>query len=258
MTPIIWPYYQPRDPRAESLVWALRSGLITHVAIMAGNRQTSDTLDHPDTRNAIALAQIKRVPLILVRFLWPTQPCKESEIETLYDVDFYVREIEQLREEARVRGIPFVGLDTEAYGPTQIHEYFRQPRFPLEVYVAVSDATREAARQIGEVDFVFPAGSSRASHPYMALAMLGLQRISETTYYDRPVVIDYPYEIAGMYISTSKTREGHPEASYYLPIEVFGDKAHVWWNAGGLFLWHEHEDVGKLLHDTAPGSRASR
>lgn len=256
---VIWCFVGSRD-NSESLKHALRSKLITHVAIFSGNRKTSNTLNKMQTRQAIDLvnlAEQEGVELILVRYLWQTQPSPDTRVETLSDVDYYVREINLLREEAKRIGAKYVGLDTESYGPTPIHDHFRKKRFSKKEYERLIDTVDKVIRRTGKVDFVLPAGSARRNHPYQALAKLGNKRIAEGTYYNNEANIrdiQYPYEIAGMYMNIIKENKNFPWKPYFLPSQVFGDKAHIWNSTDGLMIWpreHRASDVAQALADFA-------
>jgi hypothetical protein len=261
--PIIWCFSGKRD-KSDSLAAALRSKLVTHVAFFVGNRKTSDTLHKASTTEAIALAKKADDPpvkLILVRFLWQTQPSPDSELSAMTNVDYYVREIEHLRREARLIGADLVAFDTETYGPTAITAYSRSKEFTQEAHDEIARAVDEAVRRVGKVDFTLPAGSSRRYHPYMAWARLGQRRISEGTYYDDPKRISkirYPYEIAGMYVNVTKENERHPWNRYFLPSDVFGARAGVWKGKEGLMIWpreNRADEVARMLESYARDQR---
>lgn len=256
---VIWCFSGKRD-EPESLAHALRSKLITHVAFFVGNRRTSDTLHKSQTRTAIAMAKAASDPaveLILVRFLWQTQPSPQSQLSALSDVDYYLGEIELLRKEARQIGARYVALDTETYGPTPLTAHFRSKRFARDGYEKLVLTVQEVVRKAGKVDFVLPAGSGRRNHPYIALAGLGKQRISEGTYYDNAKsirAIRYPYEISGMYMNVTKKNERHPWNRFFLPQDVFGDRASVWQEKEGLMIWPRENragEVARLMEDFA-------
>ena len=254
--PVIWCFVGSRD-KSESLKVAIESGLITHVAIFAGNRVTSDTLSKPNTKEAIDIAkraQANGIELILVRYLWQTQPSPHTELATLTDEDYYAAEIDTLRAEARTIGAKYIGLDTEAYGPTPITTHIRSKRFSRESYDEIKAAVNAAVEKVGKVDFVLPAGSARRNHPYLALANLGEKRIAEGTYYDNPDRINsikYPYEIAGMYMNVKKENERHTHLKYFVPMDVFSEHKDIWQQKQGLMIWpREHralEVAEKLL-----------
>ncbi len=214
------------------LVYAIKAGA-THVMILAGHRETSDTLDKPETQQMIEFCHLQDVPIILTRFLLGTQ-----RVKTLYDPRFYIEQIALVREEALRVGAKYTGFDTEAYQHGVINTYFKLAEFNRARTVDIAMAVGRARGAVGQVDYILPAGSVRPHHPLVALARLGRNRISETTYYDRNVEIPYPWEITGLYISTSKKREGAP---YYLPSEVRRFRR--------VMLWHEHPGVAKLWYE---------
>ena len=202
------------------------------------------------TIEAIAIAQQEGLELILIRYLWPTQPGPAAELTTLLNAAHYVREIELLRREANRIGAASVGFDTETYGPTPLSDHFRaEDGFLLEDYNALVATIAEVVGQSGQVDFVLPAGSVRENHPYGALAALGRKRISESTYYDNEQDIDwipYSYDLAGMYVNVTKDHPERPLKPYFLPHEVFGDKAHVWRRTEGLMIWPREQLAGEV------------
>ncbi len=246
---VIWPFVGSRA-KPESLAAALSSKLITDVAIFAGNRDTSDTLDAPQTQEAITIARREGVELILVRYLWPTQPGPSAELTTLFDVAHYVREIELLRQEADRIGAGSVGFDAETYGPTPLTDHFRAPDgFLPEDYDALVATIDEVVSQSGQVDFILPAGSVRDYHPYGALAALARKRISESTYYDNEQDIGwipYSYDLAGMYLNVSKDHPVWPTKPYFLPSEMFGEKAYIWRRKEGLMIWPKEDRTGEV------------
>ena len=84
-----------------------------------------------------------------------------------------------------------------------------------------------------------PAGSLQKDHPYNLLSRLGVQRISENTYYQdggtvRPV--PYPFEIFGAHVSGRKWSFAPAGQSCYLVDELF-DRSQVWSAKQGLFLY---------------------
>lgn len=205
----------------------------------SGNRITSHTLDKLQTREAIAIAKDAGVELILIRYLWQTQPSAATELGILLDTDYCAREIERIRQEAERIGAALVGFDTETYGRTQLHDYFRASDFLEEDYDVLVETIDAVVEQVGQVDFVLPAGAARHNHPYTALSGLGKQRISEGTYYDNEeniAAIKYPYELSGMYMNVIKKNERLPWKPYFLPGEVFGDKAYIWRRKEGLMI----------------------
>ena len=70
-------------------------------------------------------------------------------------------EIEVLRDEARGIHADGVGLDTEPYtGETSIGAYFRDPPFAPAAHATLAATVREVICQVGQVDYVLPAGSA--------------------------------------------------------------------------------------------------
>ena len=253
---VIWCFVGSRDT-AESVEIAISSGLITHVAILVGNRVTSDTLDAIATSEVIGLVNANpNVKLILVRYLWETQPSDNTGLAALNDADYYCTEIVLLRNEARGIHADAVGLDTEPYtGETEIGAYFRTPPFTPEAHATLVATIRSVVVESGQVDYVLPAGSAHRNHPYHALAGLGLTPIAEGTYFDfieglGDTMRRYAYDITGMCLNTTKDNPSIPSKPCWTVEEVFGEQQRMWRDKAGVFIYpveHEAERVARAL-----------
>jgi hypothetical protein len=238
----IWAFPKDGHPRAVDV--ALRSGRITHVAIFAGYRGNphSDTIDAPDVREAIDIAKEHAASIILFRLLFDPSG---APISNLTDSDYMADQIRSLRAEADRLGILYVGLETEAYGKP-LAGYMRGSSFSGPDFDACVQAVRRATDQVGRVDYVTPAGSYEKHHPYLALVELANHsgRISQTTYWDRPKVIEdieYRYDVAGMFLSVAKRNEVVPSKPYFTARDVF-ERTEVHGSAG-VFIWTEGNDL---------------
>lgn len=243
--PRIWAFTGSRD-EAESVRIAIRSGRINRLAIFAGNRVTSNTLDKAETAFAVGYAHQYGIPIILCRFIWETQPGPNTELTVLEDWEYYADQITLLQDEAKSIGARYTMFDTEAYGPTPITGLMRAPQAEHTGirFNAIAAVVNTATRMNGQVDFVLPCGSlTRTWHPYLALAGLGKQRIAEGTYHDRPNINNalafddnpYTFDITGMY--TGPTKGENPDMPLFTAAEVFGGDAYLWRRKEGLFIW---------------------
>lgn len=243
MKPIMWAFTGSRDTGA-SVAAVLNSGRVNLLAIFAGNRTTSDTLDDAVTVGAIKMARKANVPIILFRYLWETQASAQATMAAARTAATYVDEIRLTRQEAASRSIGYTGLVTEPYGETELNTVFDSATFPKDHADRIADAVAEAVKRGAVVDCVFPAGSARANHPYLSLSALGRLRIADGTYYNRPAniaAIAYPYEIAGMYVTANPATAAANDL--YLPSEVFYSRRDVWLERGGLFIWPEENEA---------------
>jgi hypothetical protein len=237
---IIWHYHSIRDP-IESLNLALSSGLITHVSIGGTlHRKDLDYKKNAKALEAIKIAKSFGAEVIWVRPLWPLYSVEESSPEDLFDPDYYIREITILRDEKKAVGADFVALDQEAYGNTPLKKYLRG-RNPLteSQRKRLENVIEQVIKTTGKVDFVLPAGIVFPLEPANILSRLGMNRISETTYYDNAALrarIQYPYEIFGVYLNTVKENKDIPNLPLYLVSEIF-ENPQLWSDKKGLFLF---------------------
>jgi hypothetical protein len=141
----------------------------------------------------------------------------------------------------------YVALDTEPYGNSPLTPYFKGANLKIlnsQQLTALKNAVSGAIKQAGKVDFILPGGEMSDAyrplpHPYNIIAELGNMRISEETYYDAPRFINgiqYPYEIFGMHLDTTKKNTKSPEQAYFLPNEIF-ERSQLWSNKKGVFLY---------------------
>jgi hypothetical protein len=241
---IIWHYNSMRDElRTVQLV--LSSGLITHVSIGGTlHRKDKDYKKNSRALEAIKIVKSFGAKVIWVRPLWPLYSVEESSPEDLFDPNYYIREITILRDEKKAVGADFVALDQEAYGYTPLKKYLRGRNTLTESQrKRLENVIEQVIKTTGKVDFILPAGIVFPLEPANILSRLGVNRISETTYYDNAALrarIQYPYEIFGVYLNTVKENKDIPNLPLYLVSEIF-DKSQLWSNKKGLFLYpREH------------------
>jgi hypothetical protein len=253
---VIW-HFNPGKDTLNSLRYALSSGIPTHVTLAVGSR-ASDNFGKPVTREAVELAKAMKCKVVLIRYLWPSIEYEGRDSSVLFDSKYYITEIRRLRTEAKKLGVDLVGLDTEPYYKAVVKPYFKGGRKLTNRQIQnLEDVVKTVISSEGQLDFIYPAGSVRRGHPYNILAKLGRNRISEHTYYDSKVNlkgINYPYEIFGVYINTSKQNKVHKHLPLYLVNEVF-DKSHRWSGKRGLFLYSKEGNAEAVAKELLEYSR---
>lgn len=243
---VIWNFHIDRDSR-QSLQDALDSDLLSHVSIYISNRWTGVLLDKTENlrklRWAIETCREHGVQSILVRNLWPTRPVGELDESILFDPNYYIGEIRRLREEQEKWQADCAGLDIESYGGERapVGKYLQWgPNYkPSDQEQERMDRVVSAVIEaVGQVDFLYPAGSLRPYHFYNRIARLGRVRIAESTYYDNQdyAKVQYPYEVFGVYVDLRPENPRSPRKPFYTVGEVFG-KAHRWSSRQGVFFY---------------------
>lgn len=236
---IIW-FHNGVCDSPEALKVALSSGLVTHVMIKYMHRADANWKTNPKVRQAIDIVKNSNAELIWSRNLWPYYNNKGVTENVIFDPDYYIHEIQQLRSEAEIMGAKYVALDIEAYGRSPLKKYLKGEDITT---AKQKDKLKALIEQVitttSKVDFVYPAGSNRKGHPLNAIAGVAENRICEHTYYDnekRLRGVKYPYEIFGAYINTTKKNKTHPHNPYYLAAEIF-EQSDRWFDRKGLFLY---------------------
>ena len=253
MTPpmIIW-YHSTAGYSLESLQLALSSGLVSHV-MLAGQHRLDAPLDQADdARTAIEWIHAAGKKVIWTRSLWPYGPTDSINPASLIDPNYYINEIEILRQEGDELGADDVALDTEPYAESIMRAPLKSDEpwdRPLQIHL--SHVIQQVIDQTGEVDFILPGGSLRDDHPYNILARMGTHRISENTYYANDKLIRsirYPYEIFGVYLKTERHLPDHPDLTFYQVADVF-DQSQRWSTRKGVLLYTDKEQAEAVAHD---------
>ena len=251
---IIW-FHAVKSNSVESLRTALASRLPNHVMISYMHRRDADWQKSQEAQEAIDLVRQSGAKLIWCRDLWPYYKNQGIGESVLVDPNYYVQEIRALRAEAVAMKADAVALDVEPYGHSPLKSSFKSGlKLSHKDLKAMGQAIQSAIQQVGQVEFVLPAGSLQKDHPYNLLSRLGVLRITENTYYQdggtvRPV--PYPYEIFGAHVSSRKWSFAPAGRSCYLVDELF-DRSQVWSAKQGLFLYATGPDslkVAKALKD---------
>jgi hypothetical protein len=232
----------------DALETALSSGLVTHVIMKRLHRYDCVLYQYakaePMVPRVIEICHQRNIPVVLARNLWPSWRFRDVRENTLYQADYYIQEIKQLRQEADELGVRFVALDTEPYGDSPLKNVIKERRYSVRDLNLLDTAIQKVIATCGKIDFVFPAGSNLVDHPYNIMAKMGRYRICEHTYYDDMTIhrnVKYPYEIVGVFIDTLKTNTIHSHLPLFLVDEIF-DRAEIWVDTDGVFLWKESRD----------------
>ena len=246
---IIW-YHSGEQESTLSLKTALASGLITHVVVKYRSPADGPWYAERKVREAIEVVKNSDAKLIWGRDLWSRWVVKDAKVEDLFDPQYHIKQIQSLRAEAREIGADFVFLDTEPYGNSPMRPFMISSKrvfLTNEQHKKLKAVVESVVRKTGKVDFIAPAGwwgYPGHNHPSDVLANLGKIRIAENTYYDNPRqrnAIEYPYEIFGAYLKTTKKNEKSPHNPFFLVSEIF-ESSDLWSNKKGLYLYTTTKD----------------
>lgn len=254
---IIW-YYHVHKDKPIVLETALSSGLITHAMVKTMHRKDRDYRKNAKALEAIKIAKNSDAKFIWSRPLWPLQNIKGSRAEDLFDPDYYIQEIDVLRAEANEVGADCVSLDVEAYNKVPVRKYTSgKVKLNTEEIKRLNLVMDKVVESVGKIDFVYPGGWSRRTHPFNMLGKLAKYRITEETYYNskkRLKAVNYPYEIFGAFVNTSRKNEIYPQWPLYLIPEIF-ENSHLWSNKKGLFLYPKDGNALAIAKELVAYSR---
>jgi len=246
---VIW-FHSVSSNSLESLKQALSSQLINHVLMLYMHRNDADWRTNEKALAAIDMVKQSKAKLIWCRDLWPYYKLKGAQAEDLFDPNYYVAEVKQLRAEAVEIGADLVALDTEPYGDSPQKKYLKNKQaYTAANFRSLTETIESALTRLEKVDYVLPAGSTARMHPYNLLSQLGVNRISETTYYnrsDRVARIKYPFEIYGAYVRPYRHNPEHSLLPFYLVTDVF-EQSQIWSHKKGVMLYTD----GKHCEKTA-------
>jgi hypothetical protein len=246
---VIW-FHSVSSNSLESLKQALSSQLINHVLMLYMHRNDADWRTSEKALAAIDMVKKSKAKLIWCRDLWPYYKIEGVQAEDLFDPNYYVTEVEQLRAEAEEIGADLVALDTEPYGDSPQKKYLKNKQaYTAGNFRTLTSTIETALKRLEKVDYILPAGSTARTHPYNLLSQLGVNRISETTYYnrsDRVARIKYPFEIYGAYVRPYRRNAEHALLPFYLVMDVF-EQSQIWSHKKGVMLYTD----GKHCERTA-------
>ncbi len=257
---IIWHHNLIRDTK-ESLKTALSSGLINHVSIgetlnrrdfdyrtnrlVAGLPQ--DLVTSKKVREAVAIVKRSGAKVIWMRWLWPGYEIEGIRFEDIFDPNYYIEEIRNIRAEAKSVGADFTAIDTEPYGYFPFKSEFRK-RCSDKDFNSIHQAVKDATNKSGQVDFVLPSYGPFKNHIYNALVELGKWKIAEHTYFDIPAKIKdkkRPYDVMGAYLDITKHNDKYPTAPCFTPREIL-ERQDLWAHTKGLFIYPDDENIEKI------------
>ncbi len=236
---IIWFHNGVTDP-IEALNTALSSGMITHVMIKYMHRADADWKKKESVVQAIEIVKKSPAKLIWSRNLWPYRNQKDIQLKDFFDPNYYIREIQSVRSEAKQMGADFIALDLEAYADSIMKHYLiGRNRLSSKQRDELRIVVEKVVQTVGQVDFVYPGGFVRSKHPWNILGRLGENRIAESTYYsdeERLKNVKFEYEIFGAYLNIVHENKKHPNLPFHLVPEIF-EKSYRWSDKKGLFLY---------------------
>lgn len=236
---IIW-FHNGLTDTTEALSTALSSGLVNYVMIYCRHRVEVDWQEEPSVLEAIEIVKKSPAKLIWSRALWPYWDQTDIRLEDFFDPNYYIREIQSVRSEAKQMGADFIALDVEAYADSIMKRYLRgRNRLTATQRDELRSMTEEVVQTVGQVEFLYPGEHIRAKQPWNILSRLGKNRIAESTYYsneDRLKKVKSEYEIFGAYLNIVRTNKRRPHLYFYLVPEIF-EKSHRWSDKKGLFLY---------------------
>lgn len=240
---IIW-FHSAYGNSLESLKTALSSGMISHVIVLYMHRKDRDWKANQKVRKAVEMVKNSDAKLIWCRDMWAYWAIENAKPGDLLDPNYYIQEIRHLRAEAKEMGADFVAFDTEPYGRSPMKPYLFTGKGHIKLsnkqVQQLKSIIKKTIQAVGKVDFILQAGRVYyKDHPWEIIAELGKNRISECTYYvDEKLVksIEYPYEIFGAHLNTTRYRAINPKRPYFLVSDIF-ENSHLWSAKKGLFLY---------------------
>ena len=237
---IIW-FHNGYSDNVAALKTALSSRLISHVMIKCTHRKDFDYRSKNDVLKAIEMVKKSRAKLIWTRSLWAHNNVEDSSVKDLFDPDYYIREIQNLRAEAKEMGTDLVSLDAEPYGNSPMKRYLTHGyRWNSQLREQLKFAVNKAIKAVGKVDVMRPAGDNRRGHPAEILAELGKYRLSGLSRSTdalrrKPPYEVYPYEIFAAYLNTARKDPKAPKYTFFLVPEIF-ENSHLWSERRGCFF----------------------
>ena len=261
---IIW-HRSGERTGTTALETVLSSGLITHVNISYRSRSDGAWNSNRSIRRAIEIVKKSDAKLIWCRGFGGCYKIENARYSDLFDSNHYIREIQNIKAEAKAMGADFTALDTEPYGNSPMRPYMvisgkLTPFLSNKQHQQLKRVIRKVIRTTGKVDFIAPAGFwgyPGHNHPYDILATLGKLRIAENTYYDNARqrnAIKYPYEIFGAYLNTTKRNDNSPHNLYFLTSEIF-ERSELWSNRKGVFIYTKRAESLAVAKELAAYSK---
>lgn len=240
---IIWYHTVGKDP--DTLRIALSSGVFTHVMLSAMHRYDRDLkyhFDHTCLRELRTICYEAGVKVIWERWAWPGYGLKYFRWNDIFDPNYYVEEIRNIRKEAQQIGAHFTCLDFEPYGKSPV-EVLRKRNMTEMEYSLLAQAVEIAVKQVGQIDYILPAASPYPRHThfkrdmYRPVQKLGKFSIAEHTYYNHPGRLhckDNIFDVFGAYCKVNP--DYSVPAPCFTPREIL-ERKDLWADKKGLFIY---------------------
>ena len=236
---VLWFHSVSSNP-IKSLKLVLDSGIVSDILMLYMHRNDADFSTSDKAQEAIKMVKQSQSRLIWCRDLWPYYKIKSVKPDDIYDPNYYIEEIRQLRIEAKEMNADAVALDIEPYGKSPMKLVFKNKKGRAAVdRDLLNRAVEIAVQRAGKVDYILPGGSTDTAHPYNILSKLGKNRIAESTYYyreSRLKRVRYPYEIFGAYVNIQNYNKKYPLLPYYRIVDIF-EQSQLWSDRKGVFLY---------------------
>jgi hypothetical protein len=238
---IIW--FQDIETGPEALDLALSSGFFSHVLLEGVNYlDRQDYYTVPKFRKSLeVLRNHKEVKIIWCRWLFPGHNLDNFKLEDVFDANYYIRQIQHIREEAKLMGADLFAFDAEPYVKCPLLALPNR-RIPENKFDTMREAIRAAVQRVGKVDFVLPAPfifSGSLKHLYEATSEIAGNTIAEHTYRDVPGMRDdkrRPYDIFGAYVNITKIDPNNPNMPFFTPKEIL-ERQELWSHKKGLLIF---------------------
>lgn len=253
---IIWYYAGEKSPAVLKI--ALKSGLFTHVMLAGMHRyDVPDYTVDPNFRENVLICKNAGVKIIWKRWLWPGYKFKDFKYETIFDSQYYIDEINFIKQEAKRIGADYTAFDCEVYGKNILMSIPWKRSLTEDEDKKISEAVTLAIKSAGNVNFLLPAAMPYPrhthfkrdfSHPFQNLGVLS---IAEHTYFNNQSRIyceNNRYDIFGAWCEV-ETDKSIP-APKFTPEDILMHKEYWSFPKKGLFIYPgEGEDIKKVAKD---------
>ena len=243
---IIW-YYTLHHENPEILRTVLSNGIFTHV--MLSGIHKDDIPDYSKRpiykfQEALKICKEAGVKIIWKRWLWPGYNFSNFTEDSVFDPNYYAKQINQIRYETKKIGADYSALDCEPYGKSSLTP-MRKRTLRRSEFEKMTDAVNKAIETKGQVDFVLPAAFPYPRHArsfmhfYRPLEKLGKLTIAEHTYYNNPSRLNCEnnvFDVFGAYCKKNPFRSESPTAPCFSPREIL-KRQDLWAHKKGLFIY---------------------
>lgn len=250
---IIWYYGAEKSPQV--LKMAVDSGIFTHIMLAGMHRfDVPDYTIDPNFRENILICKNAGVKIIWKRWLWPGYNFKKFKYESVFDSQYYIDEINFIKQEAMRIGADYTSFDSEVYGKNTLRSIPWRRGLTKHEYESISNAIKIATKTAGKVDFLLPAAMPYPRHTRFKrdfskpFPNLGFLSIAEHTYFNNPSRIyceNNKYDIFGAWCV--------PDPNYnvisprFSPEDIFIKYKYYWQDTKGLFFYSETKDQDLIL-----------